>query len=555
MPRVPTYGNQKVQQQGLPTARMGYQNIDGADANAFGAIEGRQFQELGKDLGAVNKIVQQQQDDEDAAAVFAKKNQFREAMLGMQDQVRQRQGMNANGAARWADGEIQKLRDKTMAELGNDRQRGIFAQDAESIRISSMESFNNYERQQLEQGHDDEWSASKDLAVRQAQQDPSTAGSVEAEITRANQYQAARKGWSPEVLQAETLKDLTKMHGGILDSLVDADNLSAAQVYLKQHRDKIDTGLAGRVEKKIRDKAMDAYSTGVADKLITEGVSYADALAMIDTHYKGEDKDKVLSKVRERYGDMERIKKERAEEEIEKIERESFKGGGMHKVSDATIERLSLYDPGKAQTMKERRIREQENLATRGSRFAKQTDYTTMEELNKLIESGDIKKPEQLDKFAGSLEKGDYESLRKLMSGKGQIDQKDVLKAYKDRAGIKSGDSLNEKQTAEYSSFLQGITSYIKDTSRPQDIDTLADNYFIDKHNKGRIVPWGKKELRRDALTEDAIGSQERREQGLMNNAAYAKAQEILRGMGKTKAANDPAVVMRFMRQNGMIAQ
>lgn len=553
MPRVPTYGNQKVQQQGLPTARMGYQNIDGADANAFGAIEGRQFQELGKDLGAVNKIVQQQQDDEDAAAVFAKKNQFREAMLGIQDQVRQRQGMNANGAAGWADGEIQKLRDKTMAELGNDRQRGIFAQDAESIRISSMESFNNYERQQLEQGHDDEWSASKDLAVRQAQQDPSTAGSVEAEITRANQYQAARKGWSPEVLQAVTQKDMTDMHGGILASLVDADNLSAAQVYLKQHRDKIDTGLAGRVEKKIRDKALDEYSTHVADKLIAEGASYSSARQMIEKNYKGEDRDKVMSKVRERYGDMERIKKEQADDLMDQIERQSYQSGGMGGVSDATIEKLSQFDAGRAQRMREAKNKEQENMANGGNRFAKQTDYTTMEELNKLIESGDIKKPEQLDKFAGSLEKGDYESLRKLMLGKGQIDQKDVLKAYKERAGIKSGDSLNEKQTAEYSAFLQGVTGYIKETSRPQDLDTLADKFFIEKSNKNSW--YFDKDLPRNAITEDAIGSQERREKGLMNNPAYARAQEILRSMGKTKAANDPAVVMRFMRQNGMIAQ
>lgn len=553
MPRVPTYGNQKVQQQGLPTARMGYQNIDGADANAFGAIEGRQFQELGKDLGAVNKIVQQQQDDEDAAAVFAKKNQFREAMLGIQDQVRQRQGMNANGAAGWADGEIQKLRDKTMAELGNDRQRGIFAQDAESIRISSMESFNNYERQQLEQGHDDEWSASKDLAVRQAQQDPSTAGSVEAEITRANQYQAARKGWSPEVLQAVTQKDMTDMHGGILASLVDADNLSAAQVYLKQHRDKIDTGLAGRVEKKIRDKALDEYSTHVADKLIAEGASYSSAKQMIEKNYKGEDRDKVMSKVRERYGDMERIKKEQADDLMDQIERQSYQSGGMGGVSDATIEKLSQFDAGRAQRMREAKNKEQENMANGGNRFAKQTDYTTMEELNKLIESGDIKKPEQLDKFAGSLEKGDYESLRKLMLGKGQIDQKDVLKAYKERAGIKSGDSLNEKQTAEYSAFLQGVTGYIKETSRPQDLDTLADKFFIEKSNKNSW--YFDKDLPRNAITEDAIGSQERREKGLMNNPAYARAQEILRSMGKTKAANDPAVVMRFMRQNGMIAQ
>lgn len=553
MPRVPTYGNQKVQQQGLPAARMGYQNIDGADANAFGAIEGRKFQELGKDLGAVNKIVQQQQDDEDAAAVFAKKNQFREAMLGIQDQVRQRQGMNANGAAGWADGEIQKLRDKTMAELGNDRQRGIFAQDAESIRISSMESFNNYERQQLEQGHDDEWSASKDLAVRQAQQDPSTAGSVEAEITRANQYQAARKGWSPEVLQAETLKDLTKMHGGILDALVDADNLSGAQAYLKQHRDKIDAGDAAALEKKIRSKALDEYSTHVADKLIAEGASYSSALQMIEKNYTGEDRDKVMSKVRERYGDAERIKREQADELMDEIEKQSYKAGGMAGVSDATIEKLSQYDAGRASRMREAKNKEQENMANGGSRFAKQTDYSIMDELNKLIESGDIKKPEQLDRFAGSLEKGDYEALRKTMNSKSEVDAKAVLIAYKERAGIKSGDSLNEKQTAEYSAFLQGVTGYIKETSRPQDLDTLADKFFIEKSNKNSW--FFDKDLPRNAITEDAIGSQERREKGLMNNPAYARAQEILRSMGKTKAANDPAVVMRFMRQNGMIAQ
>ena len=128
-----------------------------------------------------------------------------------------------------------------------------------------------------------------------------------------------------------------------------------------------------------------------------------------------------------------------------------------------------------------------------------------------------------------------------------------MLKAYKERAGIKPGDSLNEKQTEEYSSFLQGVTGYIKDTSRPQDLDTLADKFFIDKHNKGSW--FFDKELPRNAITEDAIGSQERRAKGLMNNPDYAKAQEILRSMGKNKAANDPAMVMRFMQQNGMTGQ
>lgn len=553
MPRVPTYGNQKVQQNGLPSARMEYQRIQGADPEAFGAEQGRKFQELGKGLGAVNKIMLQQQDDEDAAAVFAKKNQYREGLLGIQDQVRQRQGMNANGSAEWANGEMQKLRDKTIGELGNDRQRGLFAQDAESMRISHLESFSGYERQQIEQGHDDEWAASKDLAVRQARADPSTAGSVEAEIARANQYQAARKGWAPEVLAAENMKDLTKMHGGILDAMVDADNLQGAQAYLQQHRDKIDAGSVAVLEKKIRSKALDAYSTNVADKLIAEGTSYGDALQMIEKNYKGEDRDKVLSKVRERYGDAERIKKERADELMDQIEKQSYQGNGMSGVSDATIEKLSQFDPGMAQRMREAKNKEQENMANGGTRFAKQTDYSTMDELNKLIESGDIKKPEQLDRFAGSLEKGDYEALRKTMNSKSEVDAKAVLTAYKEREGIKSGDSLTEKQTAEYSVFLQGVTGYIKDTSRPQDLDTLADKFFIEKSNKNSW--FFDKDLPRNAITEDAIGSQERREKGLMNNPAYAKAQEILRSMGKNKAANDPAMVMRFMQQNGMTGQ
>ena len=77
--------------------------------------------------------------------------------------------------------------------------------------------------------------------------------------------------------------------------------------------------------------------------------------------------------------------------------------------------------------------------------------------------------------------------------------------------------------------------------------------FFIDKHNKGSW--FFDKELPRNAITEDAIGAQERREKGLMNNPDYAKAQELLRSMGKTKAANDPAMVMRFMQQNGMTGQ
>lgn len=535
MPTVRTYGDQKVKQQGIPDVRMASQRIEGADPDAFGAMQGRQLQQGAKVVNRIGEELQASQDRDDAEKALGAENRFREELIGIHDRARSRQGSNARGVSDETDAEIQKLREKYSSELGNDRQRGIFTASAERMRMSTLESFKGYERQQLDAAHDDEWKSSKELAVAHASADPNpqNLAMIEAELLRKNQYQAQRKGWDATTLENESRKDLTKMHGGIIGSMLDADNVAGAQEYLKAHGDKIDPEVRGRAEKWIHTSQINAAGSAIADQMISSGLTYGEALEQARAKYKGEDGDKILSKVRERYGDAERIKREQASSIADSIDQEAYKAGGFAYVSDTSIEKLSQYDAGAAIRLLKAKTTELENMANRGMRFAKHTNYETQDVIIGLIESGDLRSVEQLEEFAGSLEESDYEAHRALLQGKSEVDAKSVLKAYKVRAGIKPEGQLDEKQTAEYSEFLRSASSYIKDTSRPQDLDVIADNFFINKHNESSW--FFDKELPRNAMTEDAIDAEERRKRGEMssNDPKVLEAQRILREGGK----------------------
>lgn len=491
MPRVKVYGEPQVKQQGLPGAQMDYQRIHGADADAFGAAAGRDMQQGAKAIGVAYDAYSQenarQQEIEDADQVFDKKNKFRADLLAVHEQVKSRQGSNAKGAAEWADAETQKIRDKYLGELGNDTQKKIFMQDAESIRLNTRESATAWERQQIDAGLDDKWQSAKELAVSHAAADPNpqNIAAIEAELQRSNAFQAQRKGWDAETLQNETRKDLTKLHSGVFSQIMASEDIGGAQAYMNAHRDKLDPEVVARADKWIRGKALDAYSTKVADQLIAEGSSYADALSLVDKNYKGEDKDKIMAKVRDRYGDVAMIKREQTNELHDKMTRQASKEG-VHTLSEEDIVKMDELDPQLGAKWRESWTDGKESWANGGDppKYSKQEKLL---EASAAVEGGKITKQEDLVVYKSSITQSDYTRLSNEIDRRKEIGGDELWNAYrmylpKDK---QSKDKWETKDYVQYEHFKIMAEQGVRDKADKKEAFRFAKEFTQSGYIKG----------------------------------------------------------------------
>lgn len=485
MPRVKVYDGPDVRQQALPDARQTMQRIDGADANAFGAMNARAAFTASKVLGKVGDAMQQQQEIEDADQVFDKKNKFREELLSVTEQIKSRQGSNAKGVAEWADTETQKIRDKYLGELSNDRQRRIFAQDAEGMRLHTRESSTSWERQQIDAGLDEKWQSAKELAVAHASADPNpqNIAAIEAELQRSNAFQAQRKGWDQETLQNETRKDLTKLHSGVFSKIMASEDIAGAQGYLNAHREKLDPEVVARADKWIRGKALDAFGTKVADQLIAEGSSYADAMSMIEKNYKGEDRDKVMAKVRDRYGDIAMIKREQTNELHDKLTLQAAKSG-TDSLSEADIARMKELDP-QVGVKWEDSWRRAKEVRLNGGEHPEFSNKENLLEASDAVEAGQITKVDDLVRYKSSLSKDDYGRLTKEIDRRKEIGGDELWNAYriylpKDK---QSKDKWSQEDRIQYEHFKIMAEQAVRNKADPKEAFRFSKEF----HTKGDI--------------------------------------------------------------------
>lgn len=181
------------------------------------------------------------QERENADAVFSNETQLKANYIAFEQDARQnRQGEFAKGlttdtAAWWKDNIS-----KTIDKLDNNEQKRMFASRATLLQLQSLEGMAKFEGTQLEVAHDNSWKANKATTVNMAAANPSpdVVASTTAQLKQLNAYQAARKGWGPEVTAAVNTDDITNMHKQVIQTL-SVQNPGLAYDYYKQHEQEI----------------------------------------------------------------------------------------------------------------------------------------------------------------------------------------------------------------------------------------------------------------------------------------------------------------------------
>lgn len=482
MATIPTYTGPQVRERGL---EGGYQEPIRSDA-AFGAAGARQLQQLGaatSDLGeAFSKIA----DREDADVVFRTETALKSEYLKFEDEIRQkRKGVSAKGLMQDADKWWAEAEGRFTSGL-NDRQKRLLSRSGAQLKAQSQNSIRDYENTELERSHDESWAASKAVEANNAIANPKgeVVDTAINSIKNKNAYQGARKGWSPEQLAVENLKDTTIVHREILGRMLDGQNPEAARMYYEKNQKDIDPTFYDTIEKKLEDKMTDKAAVQKADSIAS--MPYDKGLEDIAKIQDPVLRDKTRQRFRENYQDKQILQRE---QEAEKARKEKAASDGVWQAiangkKPAQVEldamdgkervQVNAYYEAKAKATVDKQS---------GKLHAKEDNYEALDIAERAIGTGEITQASQLERFAPFMRSETFRQLRKSLEKRGEISHTEMERTFVDRLG-KTRTKWEKDDYDQWVAYQGYITSNVKETKRPEDVDAWADRWFRKGYRK-----------------------------------------------------------------------
>ncbi len=482
MATIPTYDGPQLKERALEGA---YQSRITSDA-PFGGAAARQLEQVGSAFGQAADVLEKIQEREDADVVFRTETALKTEYLKFEDEARQnRKGVNAKGLMQdadkwWADAESR------FTQGLNDRQRRLLSRSALQLRAQSANSVRDYENQELERSHDESWSASKATEARNAiaNPKPEVVDTAVANIKQKNAYQAARKGWTPEQLAAENVKDTTTIHREVLSRMLDGNNPEAARMYFEKNQKDIDPVFYDQIEKKLNDKMTDKQALQKADSIAS--LPYDKGLEEISKIENPELRDKTRQRFKENYQDKQIMLRE---QEAEKARKEKASSDRVwqaiangRKPSQADLDSMDGKERVQVNTYYEARAKASVDKRS-GKLHAKEDNYEALDIAESAINSGEITSPQQLERFAPFLRAETFRGLRKTLDKRGEIPHTEVERSFSDRIG-KPRSKWEKTDYEQWVAYQNYVNTNVKETKRPEDIDAWADKWFRSGYRK-----------------------------------------------------------------------
>ena len=437
MATIPVYNGQQVREVPL---QGGFQETARSDA-AFGGIQARQLGELTQAASKIDVMMQRQQQREDADAAFRAETNLRAGYLEFEASIKKnRQGRTAEGVVTdtekwWADAEK-----NFNSGLANDNQRAMLAKSASRLKLQSQAQMAQYQDGQLERSHDESWQASKAVIISDAATNPTPANITNgiAQIKEKNAYQGARKGWDADQLKVANIRDMTIMHSSVIQQMADKDPAAAEKYFATVPNDEFD------------GTRRDAIKDGIENARIR---FEAKAKAAVSARENDAEK-RVWAAIRDGKEpnpvDLKAMNPEKAVKEV---------GGYFKALSKAE--------------------------AKDGRLHAKEDNYEALDMAEKAIQQGDIQSERDLDRYAPFLRPETFRTLRKSFDKRGEVSEKEMERVFSERMGETRAkwikDDNKAKQWIEFKKYVQ---EDVREKKRPEDIDSLADRWFMSGYGK-----------------------------------------------------------------------
>lgn len=485
MPKVPTYDSPSVQSRGIPNASI---RTGGVSAEAFGAGLGRAMESGGQVLMKVGQAIDQANEKKAVADGMDASDTLNQEWNAKQQEFSQLKGKDAANVQK----DMGAWYDKRAAEIGggleDERARRLFDRNAKRLRMSADDWAFSYQEKQ----GDVYFNATMESNIKSAQQSAifnPTSENIAQQVGITHEIYrdiALRKGLDADWVNQNTEAMRQGLYGDILKNAMQQDAVGSVSSFIEEHGDSIDPGLRGQAEKWVHNKQIGDMADSYADTLLNSGVGIEDAITGAMERFQGEDRDKYVSAIKQRYALREYTKNAEEKQLTEKIYADVYKNPmGIASLSDEQIDNLAQYNPRLAIDLKDKKQAYLDVLA-KGGQFANETDADTNLSLTNDILDGKIKDVNQLTMYRGKLSEGDYNKAKTLIEKQGLLSDSGADEAYRNFFPKPKDQDSDVKKYADLvrrAQFMIDAAAYVKETHRNQDLAGFAANWAL----KGKV--------------------------------------------------------------------
>lgn len=489
MPTVPDYSRRADAIQPVRQARM-----NPADA----ARPGQELADLGKSLSVasntVGDILLKQQEQKDLDAVFQAETQLKTWETGFHNSVRERKGRNADGATEEAVKSWDEQARKIGGSLATERQRRAFDRIAAERRNSSLDFVSRHQSQELREARIQGAEADIEATIQAGIANPGAADLNSTAIERAYRALEKTEGLDPDYVSNKIQAATTAMHKGVISAMID-QSPGGARAYYNQHKDGIKPSERGAIEKALREGGVKEFSQRKATELVSKyGDDYESALADARANIKDADRQEAtVSQIKARYAEFKSFEADRQKKAFEAGLDLANKGqiSAIEHVPQHLVEMMAPADY----------VRLKDHLKAKVDAVLappKHDDPEKLYEAQRLIEQGDIYDERQLRIYDPYLTDSGRKALRTMVTKQNEVSSSVVLAEFESRIGKTRAQFLKSAGTREqWAAFQRFVYDRVRGEARPQDIQNLADDFFIKMYRPGSGV-WG---IGRDTTT------------------------------------------------------
>lgn len=418
----------------------------------------------------VADIAGKMQDRENADMIFRAETAFRDDLIKITTDARQRRGANAFNVTDDVDTALTDAAKKHSEGLTNEVQRRIFNEQVTKSQQQTRGAMSQFEWQERRASVVESTQAAVGSTVKlaasaaadgylKANPDPNVPSfnietfrkDIKAHIAVLGQIE----GWLPAKRQFEEAKYVSMMHEQVIQNLVDKDP-KAAKEYYAANKGEIGGDKRDAIDKLLKTGTAVALGQEIRDTVIKKGMTEEQALAYVRDNYDGEDEKNGRAAVVEYFGDFARASQRKQVDAGDQAWR-IFNERGTISAIPASVR--NDMDPKAWAALREHAENKAQGKATK-------TDTATWLDVQSKILSGEIKDPKELAGYVNKLSPSDIKGFATMMSRPEKIVQARMdtedFNSIADQAGLKPYDpTKNENQRRALGEMKQKIEALI----------------------------------------------------------------------------------------------
>lgn len=460
---------------------------DSSNPEAFGIGLGQSLQQTGSMLA---QVAAHRQREDDNAAVKAKLSEYRQYKMNRMyhddDAFYSRQGRSAYDSMGAMQQELDDERKRMLSDLGAGRQQDNFNLLSQQHLDAELEQMNRYGMVNRNKWLNDEDDASIKTEVEEGSLNYADNEQSSQRIKDITTVVANRNGWSDERRDLEARNATTVMHKQAIDNMIANNDTAGARSYFEaaKERGEINPSMYDDIDRSLKESGSAQIATQVRDTVMATvgagGGTLSDARAKVKELIPADQPEAqaaALRMVEHEYKvrlDSEQIVQADIIDEIEKmkVDDPNFDVGAW--VADKTSpEHAAILDKWNSLTG----TQQKQLLAFN----AIETNWIVYDEVERMVEAGDIKTVGELRKYGAQIAPSDMKVLVKQWDNTGTIplnELKGIWRSYGGRVGT-DGNPLNENEAIEWNAYKDYIYARLKDERTPGDVDTWTQQWLM----------------------------------------------------------------------------